>query len=132
MTNTKDPQSGWVWLTISGMGPGATRGAWVGRVMGDWSELSAAVELRRRFPGITDNAAAREQARRIAAWTRCHHAQHGAGRTRQTPRHGSLTLSDVAAKTGLAVRCSRREGRAVSGGNPDRAARISMTCLRAA
>jgi hypothetical protein len=32
-------------------------------------ELSAAVELRRRFPGITDNAAAREQARRIAAWT---------------------------------------------------------------
>jgi hypothetical protein len=32
-------------------------------------ELSAAVELRPRFPGITDNAAAREQARRIAAWT---------------------------------------------------------------
>ena len=32
-------------------------------------ELSAAVELRRRFPGITDNATAREQARRIAAWT---------------------------------------------------------------
>jgi hypothetical protein len=31
-------------------------------------ELSAAVELRRRFPGITDNATAREQARRIAAW----------------------------------------------------------------
>jgi hypothetical protein len=32
-------------------------------------ELSAAVELRRRFPGIVDNATAREQARRIAAWT---------------------------------------------------------------
>ena len=32
-------------------------------------ELSAAIELRRRFPGITDNATAREQARRIAAWT---------------------------------------------------------------
>jgi hypothetical protein len=32
-------------------------------------ELSAAIELRRRFPGITDNAKAREQARRIAAWT---------------------------------------------------------------
>ena len=31
-------------------------------------ELSAAVELRRRFPGITDNATAREQARRIATW----------------------------------------------------------------
>jgi hypothetical protein len=32
-------------------------------------EFSAAVELRRRFPGIVDNATAREQARRIAAWT---------------------------------------------------------------
>ena len=31
-------------------------------------ELSAAVELRRRFPGIQDNATAKEQARRIAAW----------------------------------------------------------------
>jgi hypothetical protein len=31
-------------------------------------ELSAAVELRRRFPGIIENATAREQARRIAAW----------------------------------------------------------------
>jgi hypothetical protein len=32
-------------------------------------ELSAAVELRRRFPGISDNAKAREQARVIAGWT---------------------------------------------------------------
>ena len=32
-------------------------------------ELSAAIELRRRFPGIIDNATARAQARRIAAWT---------------------------------------------------------------
>jgi hypothetical protein len=32
-------------------------------------ELSVTVELRRRFPGIIDNATAREQARRIAAWT---------------------------------------------------------------
>ena len=31
-------------------------------------ELSAAVELRRLFPGVTDNAAARECARSIAAW----------------------------------------------------------------
>jgi hypothetical protein len=31
-------------------------------------ELSAAVELRRRFPGITDNARAREIARTIAGW----------------------------------------------------------------
>ena len=31
-------------------------------------EFSAAVELRRRFPGIPDNARAREYARTIAAW----------------------------------------------------------------
>jgi hypothetical protein len=31
-------------------------------------ELSAAVELRRRFPGIADDAKAREQARVIAGW----------------------------------------------------------------
>ena len=31
-------------------------------------ELSAAIELRRRFPGVTDNAKAREQARAIAGW----------------------------------------------------------------
>jgi hypothetical protein len=32
-------------------------------------ELSAAIELRRRFPGITDNAKARECARSIAGCT---------------------------------------------------------------
>jgi hypothetical protein len=31
-------------------------------------ELSAAVELRRRFRGVTDNAMAREHARTIAGW----------------------------------------------------------------
>jgi hypothetical protein len=31
-------------------------------------ELSAAVELRRLFPGITDNVQAREWARTIAGW----------------------------------------------------------------
>ncbi len=31
-------------------------------------ELSAAVELRRRFPGFTDNAKAREWVRAIAGW----------------------------------------------------------------
>jgi hypothetical protein len=31
-------------------------------------ELSAATELRRRFPGITDNAKARTNARTIAGW----------------------------------------------------------------
>ena len=33
-------------------------------------ELSAAIELRRLFPGITDNAAAQECARTIAIWKR--------------------------------------------------------------
>jgi hypothetical protein len=32
-------------------------------------ELSAAIELRRRFPGIADNARARDCARTIAGWT---------------------------------------------------------------
>jgi hypothetical protein len=32
-------------------------------------ELSAAIELRRRFPGIQDNVRARECARAIAGWT---------------------------------------------------------------
>jgi hypothetical protein len=31
-------------------------------------EFSAAIELRRRFPGITDNAQARMWARTIAGW----------------------------------------------------------------
>jgi hypothetical protein len=31
-------------------------------------EFSAAVELRRLFPGVTDNAQARECARTIAGW----------------------------------------------------------------
>jgi hypothetical protein len=31
-------------------------------------ELSAAIELRRRFRGITDNAKAREHVRAIAGW----------------------------------------------------------------
>ena len=31
-------------------------------------ELSAAIELRRRFPGVTDNAKARACARSIAGW----------------------------------------------------------------
>ena len=32
-------------------------------------ELSAAIELRRRFQGVTDNAKARACARTIAGWT---------------------------------------------------------------
>lgn len=33
-------------------------------------ELSAAIEVRRRFPGITDNVEARRCARTIAGWTK--------------------------------------------------------------
>lgn len=38
-------------------------------VFNEEGELSAAIELRRRFPGITDNAKARECVRIIAGWT---------------------------------------------------------------
>ena len=48
-------------------------------------ELSAAIELRRRFPGIQDNAKAREQARASQAGRRYHPARRlsgGPGRAR--------------------------------------------------
>jgi hypothetical protein len=48
-------------------------------------ELAAAVELRRRFPGITDNATAREQARRIAAWTPLPYCPKPRRRIRKAP-----------------------------------------------
>jgi hypothetical protein len=35
----------------------------------DRGDFAAAVELRRRFPGITDNGQARQCARAIAGWT---------------------------------------------------------------
>jgi hypothetical protein len=37
-------------------------------VFDEEGELSAAIELRRRFPGITDNAKARDCARTISGW----------------------------------------------------------------
>jgi hypothetical protein len=37
-------------------------------IFDEQGELSAAIELRRLFPGITDNARARECARSIAGW----------------------------------------------------------------
>jgi hypothetical protein len=37
-------------------------------IFNEEGELSAAIELRRRFPGITGNAKARECARSIAGW----------------------------------------------------------------
>ena len=48
-------------------------------------EFSAAVELRRRFPGISDNAQAREYARTIAAWK-----PMLLRKVRRSPRTGSI------------------------------------------
>ncbi len=38
------------------------------RVFEEQGELSASIELRRLFPGVTDNAKARDCARTIASW----------------------------------------------------------------
>ena len=69
-------------------------------------ELSAAIELRRRFPGITDNATAREQARRIVAWPPLPPCP---ARCRKGKVKGSFILAEVAAKTKLLAACSRCE-----------------------
>ena len=45
-----------------------TEAASIRRVFEEEGELSAMIELRRYFPGITDNAKARECARTIAGW----------------------------------------------------------------
>ena len=47
-------------------------------------EFSAAIELRRLFPGITDNAKARECARTIAGWTPLPDPVQGAAAAPQT------------------------------------------------
>jgi len=55
-------------------------------------ELSAAIELRRRFPGITDNAKAREQARAIAGW------QPLPSRPQRAPRRSRKADADTPAR----------------------------------
>ena len=45
-----------------------TEAAAIRRVFEEEGELSAMIELRRHFPGITDNVKARECARTIAGW----------------------------------------------------------------
>ena len=47
----------------------ASAAAAIRRAFDEGGELSAAVELRRHFPGIVDNANARRCARAIAGWT---------------------------------------------------------------
>jgi hypothetical protein len=51
-------------------------------------ELSAALELRRRFPGITDNAKARQNVRTIAGWQPRPVPAATVTRLRPKPRHG--------------------------------------------
>jgi hypothetical protein len=46
-------------------------------------EMSAAIELRRLFPGITDNVQARECARAIAPWKPLPVASHDRQRSRR-------------------------------------------------
>ena len=46
-----------------------TEAAAIRRVFEEHGELSAMIELRRHFPGITDNTRVRECARIIAGWT---------------------------------------------------------------
>ena len=60
-------------------------------------ELSAAMELRRRFPGNTDNATAREQARGSAAWLPPPYRRIQKGKT--DARAGWLGPGDVAGRT---------------------------------
>ena len=54
-------------------------------------ELSAAIELRRRFPGITDNTEARERARTIAGWKPLPAAACEITRLRPPPGRGRST-----------------------------------------
>jgi len=44
-------------------------GAAIRAIFDEEGELSAAIELRRRFPGVLDNMKARACARTIAGWT---------------------------------------------------------------
>jgi len=60
--NTARPHL-WIMFTVSQEDAAAIRA-----VFDQEGELSAAIELRRRFPGITDNAQARTCARSIAGW----------------------------------------------------------------
>jgi hypothetical protein len=54
-------------------------------------ELSAAIELRRLFPSITDNAKARDCARGIAGWTPLPPMPEKKSRTRQTRTRSSTS-----------------------------------------
>jgi hypothetical protein len=73
-------------------------------------ELSAAIEVRRRFLGITDNAKAWEQARTIAGWKPWRATPSPVKRSRPGGRRwpGSVTpsSSDATNRTGRAACCA--------------------------
>ena len=58
------PRHAWGMFVITEADAAAIRA-----VFNEEGELSAVIELRRRFPGVTDNANARTCARSIAGWT---------------------------------------------------------------
>ena len=60
--------------------------ATIRRAFGDGGELSAVAELRRHFPGITDNAQARLCVRSIAGWTPRPPGEDRSWRRHQPPR----------------------------------------------
>ena len=78
-------------------------------------KLSAAVELRRLFPGITDNAHARARARTIASWKPLPVTPRPV--TALAPRQGSLErLPLLADRRQLRPRVSFRRASRLSAG----------------
>jgi hypothetical protein len=68
------PDAPLAWRTVSAHAPlmftvSESDAEAIRRAYEDGGELSAAVELRRLFPGIADNENARRCARTIASWT---------------------------------------------------------------
>jgi len=61
-------------------------------------EFAAVVELRRLFPGITDNAQARECVRTIAGWRPIQPARARRPSLRQSGQRNSLTSGSTAKK----------------------------------
>jgi hypothetical protein len=65
------------------------------RAFDEGGELSAAVELRRHFPGIIDNANARRCARAIAGWTPIPPLAAETSQGRRLQRRSTRALSKI-------------------------------------
>jgi hypothetical protein len=79
-------------------------------------EFPAAIELRRRFPGITDNAKARECVRIIAGWTPVAAPTVDGDEGALTGRPAGSIFLAVAGVTSLHLR--RRQHHALAMGEP--------------